>query len=364
MDEIIKVEKNEFLEAEEKDYHALSINLTNADSGKAAALLNQVIDGFQILKDRMPEIDQEKRYYLDLTKEMKDKLENGEAWFTEKAANGKRMGQLRHRVDGKNVIMANPDIIEEQIQSVPKGDSQRLSNGLYQMALQQQMVEMSRKMDEIQHTVKRIETGQMDDRFAKVEAGEQTLRLAYRATDETTQKKLIANAIPQLQEGSEAIKKVIRRRLNEFEAIPSKGRSMRLKMWMSPTNYIERKNKEFDCIQDCFEYYDRAQKLLAISCMMLEEPGSMEEVFFQQEKFIKSLDTWKLKSMKYLHYNIDFTGEWFYSPEDYLNGTRLQYLDLINENYDMVSIEVTGRQMLEVLENDQDTRPEEGTEEE
>lgn len=364
MGELIKVEKYEIANAEEKESRIIKIDLTSADKGRAVALLDQIVDGFQILRDKLPEVEPEKRYYLDLTKEMKDKLENGEAWFTEKAANGKPMGQLRHRVDGKNVIMANPDIIAEQVPIAPKGDPKQLSNGIYQMALQQQMAEMSHEMDEIQHTVKRIEAGQMDDRFAKIEAGEQTLRLAYRAADEKTQKELAANAIPQLQEGSESIKKVIKRRLAEFDPVPSKGRSMRLKMWMSPTNYVEKKNREFDEIQDCFEYYDRAQKLLAISCMMLEEPGSMEEVFFQQEKFIKGLDTWKLESMKHLHYNIDFSNEWFCSPREYLDGTRLQYLDFTKENYDMVSIEVTGQQMLEVLDYDQDTGSEDGTKEE
>ena len=172
MDELIKVEKYEIADKEEKESRIVKINLTSADKGRATALLGQIVDGFQILKDKLPEVEPGKRYYLDLTKEMKDKLESGEAWFTEKAANGKPMGQLRHRVDGKNVIMANPDIVAEQAPIAPKGDPKQLSNGIYQMALQQQMVEMSHKMDEIQRVVKSIETGQMDDRFAKIDAGE------------------------------------------------------------------------------------------------------------------------------------------------------------------------------------------------
>ena len=363
MNELITVEKYE-IEEEAKDNRVVKIDLTSTDKGRAATLLNQIVDGFQIMKDQITDIEPEKRYYLDLTKEMKDKLEKGEAWFTEKAANGKPMGQLRHRVDGKNVIMANPDIIAEQIPVKPKTDPRQMSNSIYQAALQQQMADLSQKMDEIQHVVKRIEEGQMDDRFAKIEAGEQTLRLAYRATDEKSRKELVANAIPMLQEGSESIKKVIKRRLNEFEQIPSKGRALKLKMWMSPTNYVDKKNREFDDIQNCFEYYDRAQKLTAIACMMMNEPGAMEEVFFQQEKFINSLNTAKLKSMENLHYNIDFSGEWFYSPRAFLDGTRLQYLDFTNENYDVVSIEVSGQQMLEVLNHDQDAGSEERTEEE
>lgn len=364
MGELIKVEKHEITETENQESRIVSIDLTNADKGKAALLLNQVVDCYQIHKNKMPDIKLEKRYYLDLTKEMKDKLEKGECWFTEKAANGKPIGQLRHRVDGKNVIMANPDVIAEQVPVAPNTDHRKLSEGVYQMALQQQIAEMSQQLDEIQHAVKRIEEGQMDDRFAKIEAGEKTLRLAYRSADEKTRKELVANAVPMIQEGSEAIKKVIIRRVNGFEQIPSKRSRLKLKMWMSPTNYVDKKNREFDEIQTCFEYYDRAQKLTAIACMMLEEPGAMEEVFFQQEKFIKSLETRKLKSIENIHYNIDFSGEWFYSPRRFLDETRLQYLDFTKENYDAVSIEVTGQQMLEVLKDDKTARSEAETAEE
>lgn len=354
MEELITVEKYELDENRENDNRIVKIDLTNADKGMAAALLNQVIDGFHIAKEKMSEVQPEKRYYLDLTKEMKDMLEKGEAWFTEKGENGKPMGQLRHRVDGKNVIMANPDIVEENINISSGVDPKQMSNAVYQMALQQQMAEISHKMDEIQNTVKLIEEGQMDDRYAKIEAGENSLRLAYRATDEKNRKELIANAIPLLQEGSEAVKKAIIRRIDNFDRIPSKGNVLRLKMWMSPTNYIEKKNREFDSIQNCFEYYDRAQRLTAVACLMMDEPGAMEEVFFQQEKFINSLDTEKLRSIKNLYYNIDFSNEWFYSPKEFLDNTRLQYLDFSKQNYNVVSIEVTGQQMLEVINNDQD----------
>ena len=364
MGELIKSEKRVCVEAEEKESRVVSIDLTETDKGKAAVLLNQIVDCFQIMKDKVSDIEPDKRYYLDLTKEMRNKLESGEAWFTEKTANGKPMGQLRHRVDGKNIIMANPDVVVKKAPVTTKADPKQISNNIYQMALQQQMAEMSHQIDVIQKAVVRIEQGQMDDRLAKIEAGEKTLRLAYRAKNEENRKELVANAIPLLQEGSEAIKKTIVRRLEAFDSIPSKGRTLRLKMWTSPTNYVDKKNREFDEIQTCFEYYDKAQRLTAMACLMMNEPAAMEEVFFQQEKFIRDLKTYKLKSMENLHYNIDFSGEWFYSPRAFLDETRLQYLDFAKENYDVVSLEVYGEQMLEVLDYDQDERSEIRTEEE
>ena len=353
MGDLIVLEKNELLD-EPKEDRVVSINLVNTNKGKAAALLGQIIDCFQLAKESFGDIEPEKRYYLDLTKEMKEKLEKGECWFTEKSANGKPMGQLRHIVDGKNVIMANPDIIAEQVPVAKPADPKQLSNSVYQMALQQQMAEMSKQIAAIQSTVVRIEEGQMDDRFAKIEAGEKTLRLAYKTEDEENRNKLVSNAIPMLQEGSEAIKKVIERRIKDFEEIPSRGRALKMKMWLTPNNYVEKVNKAFDDIQTCFDYYDRAQRLTAMACMMINEPAAMEEVFFQQEKFIKSLELWKLKAMKNLHYNIDFSKEWFSSPKSFLDDTRLQYLDFSNESYDRVSIELEGQQLLEVMNDDKD----------
>lgn len=351
MGELIKV-NNEIVESEEKESRIVDINLADFDKNKAAIVLSQIVDEFKIAKEKLPDVKSETRYYLDLTKEMKDKLESGECWFTEKTANGHAMGQLRHRVDGKSVIFANPDIKAEDVAVKTGGNSKSLSDGVYQVALQQQMAEMSKQIAEIKKSVVRIEVGQMDDRLAKIDAGEKTLRLAYATEDVEKRNMLIGQALPLLQEGSESIKRVVSRRLSEFEAVPQKGSALKLKMWLSPTNYVEKKNHEFDEIQTCFEYYDKAQKLSAMACLMMNEPKAMEEVFFQQENFIHQLPVWKLKSMKNLHYNIDFSNEWFSSPKNFVDEKRLEYLDFSNGNYDHMLIEVSGEQLLEVLDND------------
>lgn len=363
MDSIIRVD-NSIVETENTDTRIVDVNLSKVDKAKAAAVLSEVVECFAINKGKMPPIESEKRYYLDLTKEMKEKLSTGECWFTEKSATGNAMGQLRHRVDGRSEIYANPDIVAEDVPTQLSSCEKSLSNSIQQIALQQQMAELSKQLDKIQSAVNRIEIGQMDDRFAKIDAAEKTLRLAYVAEDLNNRNALINQAIPLLQEGSESIKRVIVRRINEFEPIPSKDWQIKAKMWLSPTNYIDKVNQQFDNIQTCFDYYDKAQKLAAMAFMMIDELKAMEEVLFQEEKFIKTLNIAKLKTMQNLHYNIDFSGEWFYSPQAYLDEKRIQYLDFYNEKYNHLLIEATGKQILEVLENDQTGRPGQITEEE
>ena len=46
------------------------------------------------------------------------------------------------------------------------------------------------------------------------------------------------------------------------------------------------------------------------------------------------------------------------NPQGYIEGTRQEYIDFIEGNYDYMSIEATGAQLLEVLE-DEETEQEE-----
>ena len=118
MDSIIRVD-NSIVETENTDTRIVDVNLSKVDKAKAAAItvLARLLECFAINKEKMPPIESstEKRYYLDLTKEMKEKLSTGECWFTEKSATGNAMGQLRHRVDGRSEIYANPDIVAEDV---------------------------------------------------------------------------------------------------------------------------------------------------------------------------------------------------------------------------------------------------------
>lgn len=351
MDKIIKrEEKNK--DSESTELRRRDVNLAGFDKNQATILLGKIIEAYDIVKDNIPEVEPEKRYYLDLTKEMKDKLGSGECWFTEKKDSGRAMGQLRHRVDGKNKIFANPDIIEEKVSDQLPTNNKSLSESLYQVALIQQMQDISEQIDEIGKSVKNIEIGQMDDRIAKIEAGEDQLRQAYVMEENNNRNNSVHQAIALLQEGSKAMERVIERKVREFEPIPSKERSLKIKMWLSPNNYVDKKKSDFNEIQTYFEYYTKAKQLSAAAYLMINEPNAMEQVLFEQQTFINKLPLDNIKSIKYLYYNIDFSKEWFSSPKSYVDESRYQYLDLLNENYDHMVIEVTGKQIVEVLEND------------
>ena len=98
-------------------------------------------------------------------------MDRGEAWFTEKKKNGKAIAQLRHFDDeGHDRIFTYPTIKEEKVaklnDNAPKGPD------VYQMALMQQVAEISEEIKEVR---KAVEHMHIDSIMRCHEAGRQII---------------------------------------------------------------------------------------------------------------------------------------------------------------------------------------------
>lgn len=345
-DEIVKQQ-----EMESTPLKYIEVRLTDVDPDKAKNILAQALQHAEIAKDAIKALSKDNMYVLDIPNKIKKGLETGEFAFMQKKETGEKLAAIYEVVDGKKSLFAN--MTAKEVQIVNEKAVSDLSHGVQQLVLQRQMTVVLNKIEDVHKIVAQIEQGQKDDRFADIMAGYDQLRLALCTSDEEKQNRMIDNAIQTISSGLNKIKYALKRRLSDFKAVPNSNIGIYWKMLTSCKQYIEKKENEYDDIGEYFEYYETALKLLAYACIMQDEPKRVEEILRLHGEFIGSLDVSKLKTISKLHPEKSFDAEWYMNPQGYIDETRQEYIDIIEGNYDYMSIEATGAEMLEVLKNEE-----------
>lgn len=359
MSNLIVRRKGEIVEQQESEVTPLQyieVRLTDIDSARAKNILTQVVQQAGIAKDAAKALSKDTMYVLDIPKKIQKGLETGKFTFMQKKDTGENLAAIYEVVDGKKSLFAN--LTAKEVQVANERVVRDLGQGVQQLALQQQMAVVLNEIEDVHKTVALIEQGQKDDRFAEIKSGYDQLRLALKTADEDKRNRMIENAMQTITSGSNKIQLALSRRIADFEAVPSSDIGVYWKMLTSHKPYIDKKDAEYDEIGEYFEYYETASRLLAYASLMEDEPERVEEITRLHGEFIGSLDAGKLKTIAKLHPEESFDSEWYMNPQGYIEDTRQEYIDFIEGNYDYMSIEATGAQLLEVLE-DEETEQEE-----
>ena len=354
MSNLIVRRKDEIVEQQETENTPLQfveVRLTDVDSAKAKNILAQAIQQAGIAKDAIKALSKDTMYVLDIPKKIKKGLETGEFVFMQKKETGENLAAIYEVVDGKKNLFAN--LTAKEVQVANETAVHDMSHGVQQLVLQQQIAVVLNEIEDMHKTVALIEQGQKDDRFAEIKAGYDQLRLALHTSDVEKRNRMIENATQTITSGSNKIQLALGRRISEFEAVPSSDLGIYLEMLKSHKLYIDKKDAEYDEIGEYFEYYETATRLLAYASLMEDEHERVEEIYRLHGEFISSLDASKLKTISKLHPEESFDAEWYTNPQGYIERTRQEYIDFIDSNYDYMSFEATGAQLLEVLENEE-----------
>ena len=354
MSNLILRRKDEIVEQQEPEVTPLQyieVRLTDIDAAKAKNILAQAVQQAGIAKDAVKALSKDTMYVLDIPKKIQKGLETGKFTFMQKKDTGENLTAIYEIVDGKKSLFAN--LTAKEVQVVNERAVRDLSQSVQQLALQQQMAVVLNEIEDVHKTVVLIEQGQKDDRFAEIKAGCDQLRMALKTADEEKRNRMIENAMQTITSGSSKIQLALSRRITDFEAVPNNDIGVYWKMLTSHKLYIDKKDAEYDEIGEYFEYYETASKFLAYASLMEDEPERVEEITRLHGEFIGSLDAAKLKTISKLHPEESFDSEWYMNPQGYIEETRQEYIDFIDGNYDYMSIEATGAQLLEVLEDEE-----------
>ena len=209
------------------------------------------------------------------------------------------------------------------------------------------MAQLSERIEETYQTVEMIERGQQDDRVAFIEAGRKEIMLALTLQDENDKNEQMRLGIHNLLLGREQIGKAMVRRIENFEPL-LESRVVLFLNTLAHSNYQNKKDDEIENIQECYEMYLQATKMIAGTYAYKGEMTAVEQTFEDGIAFLDDIDFGKLKSIELAHRGVDLDDMFYNHALWYMEIEKKQFLES-GKLYDYVAVEVTGDRLLEVL---------------
>jgi len=306
-------------------------------------LLGQVVQYVNIA-EIVAEIKVGTQFVIQIPPEFQPDYDAGEMFMMRNQKTGKLWPSLvRIAENGRQEIVTPLPVVEQEFfQGNPV---QKLADGHHNLLMQQQMAQLTAMVQDTYRLVERIEHGQMDDRIGRLEAGKNGLLLAVSMPEGTERTMQIDSSRQNILVAQAQIGETIKRRVEEFESVPKLSIARFAKeMWHS--GYLASKTREVEEIQEYYDLYVNATKLLAASYIMTGNLKTAEETFRLGEQYMRSIDFSKVKTIGYIH--SDATDMFYSAPDVFIAAERHHYM-IEAKHYDYVAIEVSGETLLEVL---------------
>lgn len=339
-------------EIELRDPSPVCVDVSLLDSGKAKALVGQVLQGVKLASDMIAEIassPEATEYVLRIPKGIQEGLDSGTYKLMQKRT-GELVGEVLQKSANSNrmVVKQKLEVVERTTSHVV--DTGSLMTDLTSIAIQQQMAEISAQLDEMIDIAKRIEQGQQNDRFALIQAAEELLGLAAVTGDDNERRSLIRKAQARLVEGANKVSLAIGELIQSVESVPKSEAAITWKMLFTHGNYYEKMDEWFDRVQESFEMLEKAYGLLVLCAIATDEPDQINALLDGFASKIRGMDTRRLLSMGHLHPEVDFSGEWFADSKGYITARKEDALLIAGGEY--IDVKLTGRMLMEAIEDE------------
>ncbi|MBD5097338.1 MAG: hypothetical protein HDT40_10195 [Lachnospiraceae bacterium] len=309
------------------------------------AFLGQLFNILDIGRNVKKVVDPNIDYVVKFTPELLKKMEEHDIKFLRDKLTGELLPDLydytEKRIGGK---------VRLEIRGEPTGqDLSNLSNAINNLIGQQRYEALVEEIQQLHIVAKRIERGQDNDRFAKVNAGRNHLldALNYQGAEEE-KKKFIIDALAMLREGRELIEKTLIDKLDALEDI-SESKIKRLWTCFSHSDYFDKQIGRYEDIQEYFQYYYMSIQPMAYAYTYLNQPQLIEGLLEDSRKVFEHDKLRCLSTVEYLLPDGRFDGIWYKSPEIY-EQKLLEAYKAREKNEDLY-ITVKGCAILEVLDN-------------
>ena len=307
------------------------------------SFLGQVVQYIN-MADVLAKIKAGTQYVVQIPTEYQAAFQAGKSFLMENKETGKRWPTLmRVAKSGRNEVVTPLPIKEQSF--VQGNPIQDLANGFQNILIQQQMAQLALVAEETYRVVERIEHGQMDDRIGLLLAGKNGISLALSMPEGEERKMQIVASRQNLLTAQAQIGKMLERRTSEFAPI-SKFAAVRFLRESLHSGYLQGKDYEVEEIQEYYDLYLNATKLIAASYVLCSDMPTAEKAFEFAEQYLSTLDFSKVKTIQYLHQS---ENDMFYlRPVEYLAAERNVYLNEA-KGFDYIALEVSGDNLLEAL---------------
>ena len=348
MDELIPIEEN-ILPVEKNETipvpaEGKKLYITQHSKGiDFHSLLGQVVQ-FVNMAEIVAEIKAGTQYVIQIPVEFQKAYESGEMFIMENMKSGQKWPSLMKIAEnGKHQVVSPLPIVEQSI--VQGNPVQELANSQHNMLMQQQFAQLTEIVERTYRVVEQIKHGQMDDRIGLLEAGKNGLILAMSMPEGEERSRQIDSSRQNLLVAQAQIEKTLERRAGEFEPLP-KAASIRFMREFFHSGYFAEKRNDVQEMQEYYDLYLQATKLLAASYAMCGNLETAEQTFRLSESNIRSIDFSKVKTISYQHKGL--TDMFYTAPTGFITAEREICMEEA-KHYDYVAIEVSGNNLLEVL---------------
>lgn len=354
MDEIIRRNQNNELAESKKNELSLrnedvfEVDITQNDSFECSKAVSDVLSTTNYVSALKDVINPETNYILDIPADVRKGLESGKYWLTKKKK-GTLMAQIRHIVNGKEEILTNLDIKEDN--ALTSQAVNNMTNVAYQQAMQQQLGRIQEKLGEIQVKVDEIEKGQKDDRIGEILGGKINLKTALAMKDETNRNQQLNSIAHDLFISTGKMQKIIKRKIESYKKVPDSTFWIYVNQ-VFVSNYKSKKDKEYRDICELVNYYIESQNLLVYIHKVLKEDKAITEIFKTNEDFIKSINFDSIKTINNLYPEKEEFIDWYDNPRFYLEDKRQKFLEATSIQNKTIAIKMSGKQIMEVINNE------------
>ncbi|MCR5738097.1 MAG: hypothetical protein K6G64_10685 [Eubacterium sp.] len=300
------------------------------------------------MADVLNRIDPDKKYVVEIPAMLKDKFSAGDLFFNESSKTGNIFPTLMEMAeDGRKKFVGNMPMKDElQMSGKPM---QEVAMAYHNIYTQRELTYIANTVEKTYRQVEQIEHGQMDDRIAKLQSGREQILLAMSLKDPEEKKQSIRLGRRDMIEAKNQIGKTLERRVREFEPVP-KEPMKRLMKQVRDSGYLSSKDDEVEEIQDYYNLYLEATKLITASYIYSGEEEAARQVAGESKRFMKGIDFDNVKSIGLIHQENETEDMFFNAPVEYLEIEEKEVLE--NNNEETLFIEVDGSQLLEVLKDD------------
>lgn len=347
-EELVEV-KNEIIETSEEITPVVQFKEWFVDSDLPQIPFRQLVN--KALQDVnlasvISKIEKGTEYVVKVPLEFKKAYDEGKVFVAQNSETGiLRPILAKYNEKGKYEFVSPMEMVERtttQGGNALQGVADRYQN----MAIQQQIAQLSELMEQTHEVVRRIEQGQYDDRIGLLNAGRNQILLALSDPDHIDMDELKAGR-NNLQLGCAQIIETVHRRSNEFPKI-SKNRVIRDLKLFAKSSYYSSLDEEYGKIEDCFGFFLQGTKMLAASYAICGETEKAKLVFDQAKEKVAQIDFDKVERIGLIHPN---ETDWISNEAPlYLESEKTECLEEARK-YDMLTLKVSGEMLLEAFEN-------------
>ena len=312
--------------------------LSNITETKIVKVLSELANTEEIRKEVTKVINKETTYIARIPKKLKADMQMGLLDFMHDKKTGENLGML---VDSKHKTKGYLRIDE--------ANSVDLTANLANIAIQQQLANMTEVINDVRSRVISLQEGHDADLFGSIKGMHHQLLQMRDAKNPETRKQLATNAITVINDIRGKLEMTILNVLKDIELVPGTDRAIYWEITKNK-NYLSDIIEKYDRVEELFSYYITATQLLGYTYAFLDEPLSYNDVFLPCKELVENENLKKLIAAEYI-YEETLNEKWYKNPEKYLVKIENASHDIFLENNDIVEIEITGEKVLEAIEN-------------